>query len=126
MSTNTLHFYIPSLLGRLREACCSVGLPAGGDAVWRLLHDAAEGRRRDDLARLFEAAFPVEPHLIPVPAAGAPEFLRVERDLDQLTLLSGPSLMKAVEVNPDRGVFLKLPSDFEDPAKLAFVFDHEP
>jgi hypothetical protein len=34
--------------------------------------------------------------------------------------------MKAVEVNPDRGVFLKLPSDFEDPAKLAFVFDHEP
>lgn len=125
MSTNMLYFSIPNLLGRLREAGTSVALPATNDAILQLLRDAVEGRRRDQLARLFEAAFPVEPHLIPVSADGAPTFLRVERDLDQLTLIPGPSLMKAVEVNADRGVFLKLPSDFEDPAKLAFVFDHE-
>jgi hypothetical protein len=126
LSTNTLHFSIPNLLERLRKASPSVDLPDTSDAIIQLLRNAAEGRRRDQLSRLFETTFPVEPYLIPVPADGTPEFLRVERDLDQLTLIPGPSPMKAVEVNPHRGVFLKLPSDFENSAKLAFVFNHEP
>ena len=45
---------------------------------------------------------------------------RPERDLDQLSLIPGPSVMRAVEVPSERAVFLKMPSDFEDPDKLAF------
>ena len=79
-----------------------MGLPETTEAVLQLLRDAADLRRIDELANLFDASFPVEPHLIPVPSEGRPAFLRVERDLDQLTLMLGQPLMKAVEVPGDR------------------------
>lgn len=123
LSTNTLYFSVSALVRRLQEAAPAVGLAAGQDSLLNLLRDAAAGVRRDKLADVFEAAFPIEAQLIPTQAAEAGAFLRAERDLDQLSLIPGPSLVEAVEVGPDRAVFLKLPSDFDNPAKLAYLFE---
>ena len=123
MSTNTLYFSVPNLLRRLQHAGPAVGLPDDRAGLVQLLRDAADHRRRRQLDALFEAALPVEPHLIPVRRDGTVSSLRVERDLDQLTLIPGPSLMKAVEVNPDRGVTIKKPDDLTAPDKQRFLFE---
>ena len=123
MSTNTLYFSVRNLLARLKTAAPAAGMPADEIAVAGLLRSAAQTHSRDQLSKIFDAAFPVEPFLIPAPAATAPDFLRVERDLDQLTLMPGPAVMRPVEVDPDRGVFMKTPADFGNPEKLAFMFD---
>lgn len=123
LSTNTLYFSVPALLRRLEEALATVGLSTGRNSLLSLLQAAAAGVAKDQLAAVIEAAFPIEAQLIPTHVAETGAFLRAERDLDQLTLLPGPSAMEPVEVGSDRAVFLKLPSDFEDPAKLAYVFE---
>ncbi len=122
MSTNTLYFSVPNLLRRLHHAAPTMGLPGDRAHLVQLLHDAAEGHRRSQLATLFDTALPVEPHLIPTSQDGAVSFLRAERDLDQLTLIPGPSPAKAVQVPADREVSLKRISDFEAPDKQRFLF----
>jgi hypothetical protein len=122
LSTNTLYFSIPALVARLQASARAVGISTS-DSLLSLLHDAARGLRRSQLADLFEASFPVEAQLIPTYSGKAVAYLRPERDLDQLTLIPGPSLMRAVEVGPDRAVFLKMTSDFENPAKLAYLLE---
>ena len=125
MSTNTLYFSTTNLLERLRTKAPSSCDLIGSDAVTHMLRDAARFGRRDELSRLFETSFPVEPHLIPSPSDSPAVFLRAERDLDQLSLLPESSLMKPIEVSNDRAVSLKLPGDFENPAKLRWIFHHE-
>jgi len=122
VSTNTIYFSVQNLMSRLQGAAATTSLSDSRGALIQLLWDAAARRRRDQLANLFDVAFPVEPHLIPDRGDGSALFLRVERDLDQLSLIPGSTLMQAVEVPANRGVFLKLPSDFDDPNKRTFLF----
>jgi len=122
ISTNTLYFHVPSLLLRLRQGAALVDLPGSPEAVTELLWDATAGHRRDSLAALFDVVFPVPPHLLPNCEDKPASFLRVERDLDQLSLIPGASTLLPLEVNPKRGVFVKVPSDIEDEEKRHFLF----
>jgi hypothetical protein len=123
MSTNTWYVSVPNLLKRLKSFLPAIDLGDTPAALRGLLLDASVGKRRDQLAGLFEASFPVAPQLIPASQDGFVSFLRIERDLDQLSLVRGLSAVKAVQVNPDRAVSLKVPADFENPAKLKFLFE---
>jgi hypothetical protein len=122
MSTNTWHVSIPNLLGRLQKSTQLLGLANERAALLDVLKDTAGGRRRDELSNAFEGALPTAPQLIPTSVDGRLSFLRVERDLDQLSLIRGSPVMKALQVTADRSVSLKVPADFEDPAKRKLLF----
>jgi hypothetical protein len=121
LSANTWHFSIPAVRHRLERAAGDRF--ADGRGVQGLLEDALVRCRRGELATLFEHAFRIEPQLIATGARSSDAFLRLERDLDQLTLAEGSSLVRAIEVPADRAIFLKVPADFENPIKRAFLFD---
>ena len=125
MSTNTLYFSVGSLLARLRRAAASLGGANPVAGVREMLRAARAGRRRAELSAVVDRAFPIPPQLMATRKGGRIEDLRIERDLDQVTLLPG-SPYRAVEVGAERAVFLKLPSDFDDPRKKALIFGGDP
>ncbi|MGK7877676.1 MAG: hypothetical protein AB4426_31555 [Xenococcaceae cyanobacterium] len=122
MSTNTLYFSLENLLRRLTRACPEVGLPESREALDKLLQDAREGRRRTEACQLFDTAFPVEPLLTLKRTAEGAAVLQAERHLDQLSLLPGSSIIKAVKVGAERAVSIKLTADLQDPLKQAYLF----
>lgn len=121
VSTNTLYFGVEKLLRRLAAHGAAIDLPESRASLRQLLADARDGRRREETAALFDAAFPVPPIVIPGKSEGK-EFLRIERDLDMLSLLPDGSHIQAIKVPKDRGVFIKLPADLEDPEKTRYLF----
>ena len=123
MSTNTWHVSVPNLLRRLQGFSHLIGLAGERAALVDLLNDAARGRQRSKLSDLFEYSFPAGPQLIPTLVNGNLSFLRAERDLDQLSLISGPPLIRVVQVKPDRAISLKVPADFENPANRKLLFE---
>jgi UTP--glucose-1-phosphate uridylyltransferase len=119
MSTNTIYVSVAAFLRRLRQAAPAIGLQANPEATTRLLRDAATGRRRAEACALFDAAFPVEPLLTRKRSKEDTAVLQAERDLDQLSLLVGPSPLWAIEVGSDRAVSVKSATDLRDPVKQA-------
>lgn len=127
MSTNLLYFSRANLLERL--AAAAAGLDDAGlgladrQAMESFLANLAAGDSRDLASRILDAALPVPPHAISVSGTDGPLFLRIERDLDQLTLLPGPSFMTPLRAAPERGVTVKTPQDIESPAKREYLFE---
>ena len=121
MSTNTLYFGVRNVLHRLADAANRLS-PEGLD-LRTLFAEAKSGQRRRQLLAVFDEAFPVAPQLIATRTGAGTEFLRIERDLDQLTLLEGELPFAAVLVEGERAVFIKLPEDLADPAKRAYLFE---
>lgn len=124
LSTNTLYFSVSRLIARLAERMGDG--PGTATAVGVRGEPQASSPDLDRRAAAFEAAFPVPPFLIPTPTEQEPEFLRAERDLDQISLLPGHSLVDAVQVPGDRAIFVKLREDLEDreKARALFSWDH--
>lgn len=121
MSSNTLYFSVDCLLRRLLDATPAVGLTPSRDGLAKCLHDAVGGSRRDKALALFDGAFPVEPKLTIKRTPEGEDVLQAERDLDQLTLLPGPSSFEAVVVGHERAVSIKRLADLEDPSKRPYL-----
>jgi hypothetical protein len=122
MSSNNLYFSVSCVVERLRLACPAIGREPTSDTVVDLLGRAASGDERPVAAALFDAAFPVHPFMTIVRPQEGKEALRVERDLDQISLLDARSPMCAVEVPPERAVSIKMPADLESPEKREYLF----
>jgi hypothetical protein len=122
MSSNNLYFSVPRVVERLRVACPAIGREPTSDTLVDLLARAASGDERPTAAALFDAAFPVHPFITTIRPQEGAEGLRVERDLDQLSLLDARAPMRAVEVRPERAVSIKLPADLESPEKREYLF----
>jgi len=105
MSANTLYFPVTAVRRRLGRA---------------------GGATRAERCARFDAAFDVDPVLSRKADGAGGEALQAERDLDQLSLLPGPSGLAAVEVGPDRAVSLKVPADLDDRGKQGFLFTTDP
>jgi hypothetical protein len=122
MSTNTLYFRVSALISRLLAACLRDGIPSFRDEFLRWLSETAPLHRHNERATLFDAAFPIGPHLTIKRAPDGIEVIQAERDLDQLSLLGTPSPIQPVYVGEDRNLSVKQAEQLENPTVLRRMF----
>ncbi len=123
LSTNTLYISIKNILKRLTTVYIKANhLTKYMKGDEQKIKDAIFQLSKQKLSDLFDFAFPIAPQLIATPSQDNAEFLRIERDLDQLSFLPGKNVLKAVEVNNDRYISIKLESDFKDPLKRKYLY----
>lgn len=115
MSTNTWYISVSSLYRRLQDKNLF------DESLDELLSKAKRGIRRSELSKIFDSAFPIPPQLIYTKTTQS-EFIRIERDLDQLTLLQDSFFVKPVEVNSDRAVSVKKLDDLKSKEKSSLIF----